>query len=124
MKALRPGSITLCLCCFSHSCAQQRTAEEPQNNRQDNRNSKRQGWPVLADVADNPGGGGVGDGTAILRELIRQGVKDAAIAAGWCQNRTIEVQYRTAGSDQHVPKPLFPVRPKYGPILTAGSSFR
>ncbi len=43
----------------------------------------KEGPVVLADVADNPGGGGVGDGTAVLRELIRQGAKDAAIGTIW-----------------------------------------
>ncbi len=35
---------------------------------------------VLADVADNPGGGAPGDGTEILRELIKQGATNAGIA--------------------------------------------
>jgi len=35
---------------------------------------------ILADVADNPGGGAPGDGTEILRELIRRGAKDVGIA--------------------------------------------
>jgi microcystin degradation protein MlrC len=35
---------------------------------------------ILADVADNPGGGAPGDGTEILRELIRQGAKNVGVA--------------------------------------------
>jgi microcystin degradation protein MlrC len=35
---------------------------------------------VLADVADNPGGGGANDGVEIVRELIRQNAQDAAVA--------------------------------------------
>jgi microcystin degradation protein MlrC len=35
---------------------------------------------VIADIADNPGGGGSNDGVEILRELIAQGVNKAAIA--------------------------------------------
>ena len=35
---------------------------------------------VLADVADNPGGGAPGDGTEILRELIKQGAKNVGVA--------------------------------------------
>ena len=35
---------------------------------------------VLADVADNPGGGAPGDGTEILRELIRQGAGGVGVA--------------------------------------------
>ncbi len=38
-------------------------------------------YPVLlADIADNPGGGGPADGTHILRELLEKGVKDVGIA--------------------------------------------
>lgn len=38
------------------------------------------GWPVvIADIADNPGGGSSNDGVEVLRELIRQGVKSAAV---------------------------------------------
>ena len=35
---------------------------------------------VLADVADNPGGGAPGDGTEILRELLRQGAVNVGFA--------------------------------------------
>ena len=35
---------------------------------------------ILADVADNPGGGAPGDGTEILRELLKQGAKNVGIA--------------------------------------------
>jgi microcystin degradation protein MlrC len=35
---------------------------------------------ILADVADNPGGGAPGDGTVILRELIRRGAKNVGLA--------------------------------------------
>ena len=35
---------------------------------------------VLADVADNPGGGAPGDGTEILRELLKQGAKNVGFA--------------------------------------------
>lgn len=38
---------------------------------------------VLADIADNPGGGGSGDTIYILRELIRQGAKNVALAIIW-----------------------------------------
>ena len=37
-------------------------------------------WPVvLADVADNVGGGSPGDGTALLSELLRQGAEGAVV---------------------------------------------
>lgn len=35
---------------------------------------------VLADVGDNPGGGAPGDETAVLRELLDQGVENAGVA--------------------------------------------
>lgn len=35
---------------------------------------------ILADVADNPGGGAPGDGTEILRELIERGAKNVGVA--------------------------------------------
>lgn len=38
---------------------------------------------VLADRADNPGGGAAGDSTYVLRELLRRGVRDAALALLW-----------------------------------------
>lgn len=38
---------------------------------------------VLADIADNVGGGATGDGTAILRELLRVGARDATVACLW-----------------------------------------
>ncbi|MBI3947371.1 MAG: M81 family metallopeptidase [Armatimonadetes bacterium] len=38
---------------------------------------------VLADVADNPGGGFPGDNTRMLRELLEAGVQDAAFACIW-----------------------------------------
>jgi len=38
---------------------------------------------VLADMADNTGGGAAGDGTEILRELVRVGVRSAVVACLW-----------------------------------------
>lgn len=38
---------------------------------------------ILADVADNPYGGGSGDTTELLHELLRQGVQGVAAAAIW-----------------------------------------
>jgi microcystin degradation protein MlrC len=35
---------------------------------------------VLADMADNTGGGAAGDGTEILRELLRVGARRATVA--------------------------------------------
>jgi microcystin degradation protein MlrC len=38
---------------------------------------------VLADMADNTGGGAAGDGTEILRELVRVGARGATVACIW-----------------------------------------
>lgn len=38
---------------------------------------------VLADMADNTGGGATGDGTEILRELLRVGGRSAVVACVW-----------------------------------------
>jgi len=38
---------------------------------------------VLADIADNPGGGAPGDSTFILRRLVELGVADVALGALW-----------------------------------------
>jgi len=38
---------------------------------------------VLADVADNPGGGAAGDATFILRRLVERGIGNAVVGALW-----------------------------------------
>jgi microcystin degradation protein MlrC len=38
---------------------------------------------ILADMADNTGGGAAGDGTEILRELLRVGARSAVVACLW-----------------------------------------
>src|SRR2546430_967545 len=38
---------------------------------------------VLADMADNTGGGAAGDGTEILRELLRVGARSVVVACLW-----------------------------------------
>ena len=38
---------------------------------------------VLADTADNPGGGAAGDSTFVLQELLRRGIKDVALGMIW-----------------------------------------
>ncbi len=38
---------------------------------------------ILADIADNTGGGAAGDGTEILRELLRVGAREATVACLW-----------------------------------------
>ena len=38
---------------------------------------------VIADVLDNPGGGVPGDSTILLREMLKRGIKDAALATIW-----------------------------------------
>ncbi|WP_457421337.1 M81 family metallopeptidase [Roseateles sp. P5_E7] len=45
---------------------------------------RAEGRPVvLADTADNPGGGAAGDSTFVLRELLRRGVQDVALGMIW-----------------------------------------
>jgi microcystin degradation protein MlrC len=45
--------------------------------------SDKPGPVILADVADNPGGGGSGDTTELLRELLKQNLPGAAAAIIW-----------------------------------------
>jgi len=46
--------------------------------------SARPGAPiVIADIADNPGGGAAGDSSFILRELVDRAIGDVAIGAFW-----------------------------------------
>jgi len=40
----------------------------------------REGPVILADVADNPGGGGSGDGTVVLKTLLEMGAKNVGFA--------------------------------------------
>jgi microcystin degradation protein MlrC len=42
-----------------------------------------EGPVVLADVADNPGGGAAGDSTFILRRLVERGIGNAVVGALW-----------------------------------------
>ena len=42
-----------------------------------------EGPVVLADMADNPGGGAVGDSTFIARRLLERGIGDAAVGSIW-----------------------------------------
>ncbi|SDE80090.1 Microcystin degradation protein MlrC, contains DUF1485 domain [Massilia sp. PDC64] len=45
--------------------------------------ARADGLTVLADVADNAGGGAPGDSTFILRRMLERGVRNAAIGAFW-----------------------------------------
>ena len=45
--------------------------------------TQERGPVVLADVADNPGGGAPGDSTFILQALMDRGIEDAALACIW-----------------------------------------
>ena len=45
--------------------------------------SASSGPVILADMADNPGGGAPGDNTAILRRLVERGLGDAAVGYLW-----------------------------------------
>lgn len=41
------------------------------------------GMVILADIADNPGGGAPGDNTTLLRTLVERGINNAAVGAIW-----------------------------------------
>jgi microcystin degradation protein MlrC len=41
------------------------------------------GRVVMADTADNPGGGAPGDNVTLLREMLRRGIQNAALGAVW-----------------------------------------
>ena len=65
-----------------------------------------QGPVILADVADNPGGGAAGDSTFILRRLVERGVRGAVVGALWdlgavhiCKSAGVgaELQLRVGG---------------------------
>src|SRR5690606_32403727 len=45
--------------------------------------SPESGTVVIADIADNPGGGAPSDSTFILREILRRGLTDVGIAYMW-----------------------------------------
>jgi microcystin degradation protein MlrC len=45
--------------------------------------AERGGPIVLADIADNPGGGAAGDTTEILREVLRRGARGTTVACLW-----------------------------------------
>jgi microcystin degradation protein MlrC len=45
--------------------------------------AKASGTVVLADTADNPGGGAPGDNVSLLRDMLRRGIEDAVFGAIW-----------------------------------------
>lgn len=53
---------------------------------------------VLADMADNTGGGAAGDTTGILRELLRAGVREATVACLWDPQATAACAAAGAGA--------------------------
>ncbi|MET0852870.1 MAG: M81 family metallopeptidase [Candidatus Rokuibacteriota bacterium] len=59
---------------------------------------------VLADMADNTGGGAAGDGTEILRELVRVGARSAVVACLW-DPAAVEACVR-AGVGQRITLPV------------------
>jgi microcystin degradation protein MlrC len=59
---------------------------------------------LLADMADNTGGGAAGDGTEILRELVRVGARSAVVACLW-DPAAVEACVR-AGVGQRITVPV------------------
>lgn len=53
---------------------------------------------VLADIADNVGGGASGDGTEVLRELLRAGAREATVACIWDPAAAAECARAGAGA--------------------------
>ena len=45
--------------------------------------ARNQGTVVIADAADNPGGGAAGDSTHVLRRMLERGITDAAVGGFW-----------------------------------------
>ena len=46
-------------------------------------NASTTGTTVLADIADNPGGGAPGDSTFVLQRVVERGVRDALLGYYW-----------------------------------------
>lgn len=57
----------------------------------------KNGPVILTDVADNPGGGGAGDGVAILKELIRQKATSAVISTIWDAESARQMHQKKVG---------------------------
>jgi microcystin degradation protein MlrC len=78
---------------------------------------------ILADIADNTGGGAAGDTTGILRELLRVGARETTVACLWdpeAARRALE-----AGVGATVTLPVGgKVDPRYGAPLTVTGRVR
>jgi microcystin degradation protein MlrC len=84
----------------------------------------RGGQPVvLADIADNTGGGGAGDTTEILRELLRVGARGATVACLW-DPAAVQACLR-AGVGASVTVPVGgKIDPRHGPPITVTGRVR
>ncbi|MCG8561632.1 MAG: M81 family metallopeptidase [Hyphomicrobiales bacterium] len=64
------------------------------------RDRGRVGAPVvISDFADNPGGGGYGDATGLLRAMVEAGLQDAALAALYDPESVAACQAAGAGAE-------------------------
>jgi len=59
---------------------------------------ENEGPIVLADVADNPGGGGAGDSTHLLRALIDHNIAPAAVGIIWDPQAVVFAHYAGVGA--------------------------
>lgn len=57
------------------------------------------GCVVLADTADNPGGGAPGDNASLLRELLARGMTDAVVGALWDPMAALACEEAGAGAE-------------------------
>src|SRR5262245_56443436 len=78
---------------------------------------------VLADMADNTGGGAAGDGTEILRELIRRRARSAVVACLW--DPAAVAQCSAAGVGSRITLPIGgKVDDRHGAPLTVSGIVR
>jgi microcystin degradation protein MlrC len=92
--------------------AKQRATELQDDDNDDDDDEEDAGFVLLADIGDNPGGGGTADTTVVLRELLEQSVPnagfalicdpavvDACVAAGVGNRVTVDLGGKTENLD-------------------------
>ena len=76
---------------------------------------------VLADMADNTGGGAAGDGTEVLRELLRVGARSAVVACLWDPAAVAECLRAGVGAPRDAPGRREGGRPPRGARQVTGT---